>query len=1257
MGEQSLETSNRRVRWIVLLGIIVSFVAGSAARGQEAPQARIVNQIKNEERVAVQGSTPALVKRSVDAGRLNGGQNLGRMVLLLSATPEQEQAAAELVASQHDASSPLYHKWLTPAQYGAQFGVANEDAQKVQQWLQTQGLTVHEVSQSRLFVVFSGSVSQVEQAFSTEMHSYSFGDKKFIANATDVQLPAALSSVVRGVVRLHSDPHAPALKIGGKIKVNRKTGKIEGGMGLHFLGPADFATIYHVQPLYDAGINGAGQAIAIVTRSSLVDPVYGIDGVQDIRDFRNAMGLPANDPEVIVNGDDPGVFSYDDTLEAMLDVTWAGAVAPMAHVIAVASQSNFADGVDVSAAYIVDHNLATIMSTSFGTCEQNIGPTQNAYYNALWQQAAAQGITSFVSAGDNGGAGCDNQASGLFASNGVAVNGLASTPYNVAVGGTQFDDVANPDSYWLVDGDPTTLRSAISYIPEKVWNESSADPSSVSLWAGSGGVSTIYSKPNWQTATGVPNDGKRDLPDISLAAASHTGYAICFGGSCSSPDYISVYPVGGTSASSPAAAGVMALVLQKLNGQPQGLANFVFYKLAATPGVYHDITQGDNKVPDENGQNTVGYSAGPGYDLATGLGSLDVTALVNHWSAASATGGSTTTIALKNGQATTVVHGSPVAFNVKVTCSGNNCAAPTGDVALQASSDSGDFAGVGAVHLTPGKPTSSASVTSTTIPGGTYGVSARYTGDGKYYSSTSNPINITVTPEATQMDIGGVVGGYASTSALSVSYGEPIPFYVAVAGKSGQGYPSGQVSLQLDGQTPYVVTIDYKTLSSLTLNHGEHSSYFSNGGKDGSESSIFAYISSPPGSDANAFPLGIPAGIHQLQANYPGDNSFARTQGSYQFTVTKSDTLITDVFFEGTAVVNVPVTVAGQIVLANNSCANYGGTVTLTEYSSTNPSSGKVIASGQASTDYCDSFFLPVTFTTPGNHLVRVNFSGDSNTKASSSTGTLVVNANTSAYVNLSTDVSSTSVGSPVTITAQVASDVRQYTATGSVTFVDGAATLGTVKLDAMGTATLVVSSLAPGTHNLSANYAGDAVLQAASGGPAVVSVADYAIQLQPASLTIPAGQAGTATLNILPIGGFAQSVQLSCGSVPANLSCSFSPATVTLDGANVAAVKVTVSTRTTAAMVSPGRAVGAIGTIAFAALLLPFGRRRRLKMLLGTMGILVVVFCGVGCGSSAGSSSGNNATTKAGIYAVSVTATSSGTTAKSTSLVVTVTN
>jgi len=1239
-----LVTSNAAVRFLVVPALIFATVLwGSPASAQSSAQARILSPVKNEERITVQNTVPVIVQRSVDTGRMASGQNLGHMLLMLAPAADQEQAAEQLVAALLDASSTKFHKWLTPEQFGRQFGVADEDAAKVQQWLQGQGLTVHEVAQSRRFVVFSGTVGQVELAFSTEMHTYSYNNKKFIANATDVQIPAALAPVVKGVVRLHSDPHTPTLKIGNKINVNRKTGKIEGPYGLHFMGPADFATIYNVKPLYAAGIDGSGQTIAIVSRSSLVDPNYGIDGIQDIRDFRVAMGLPANDPQMIINGDDPGVLSYNDTIEAMLDVTWAGAVAPMAQIKVVASQSNFADGVDISAAYIVDHNLAPVMSTSFGTCEQDLGTVQAAFYNSLWQQAAAQGITAFVSAGDNGGAGCDSQSSGQFASHGVAVNGIASTPYNVAVGGTQFDDTANPDAYWSVTADPTTLQSAISYIPEMVWNESSNDPFFTSLWAGSGGVSTIYAKPNWQTAAGVPNDGKRDLPDISLAAAGHTGYAICFEASCSDPTSIGVYSVGGTSASSPAAAGIMALVLQKQNGQPQGVANYVFYRLANIPGVYHDITKGNNKVPDTNGQYTVGYDAGPGYDLASGLGSFDANALVNSWATASTGAGSTTTLSLASGQPTTVVHGTPITFHTKVTCGGvAGCPAPSGEVSLLATSATNGTVGVGAGALTPAASGSTVNIASPEVPGGNYAVSARYSGDGKYFASNSNSLIVTVTPEATQMSMGGVSGGYFVNPPTSIGYGEPVPLWIVVAGNSGYGHPSGSVALLVDGNPANTFASDYQTaVPLLTLNYGEFSTVFGNGKTPTAQSSTLPNLSS-----------GLTVGTHQLQATYPGDNSFLGSQASYSINITQTGSVIADVFLVGTAVPNVPVNIAGQIVLANNGCAPYGGTVTITDYTSGSP---VVIASGPASQQYCDSFSLPVTFTTAGQHLTRVSFSGDSNVGPSTGTGNLTVNANTSSYfTNFSADVTNIIVGGTVNLTAQVGSDVRQYTPTGSVTFLDGASTLAIVKLDATGTATLAVSSLAAGTHNLSVSYPGDAVLTSSTGGPITEMVADYTLQAQPSDLIVSAGQSGTATISIIPLGGSTQTVQLSCGNLPLDISCTFSPASATLDGVNPASVKVTVNTRpVTAKNETKGRVWGTASTLAFAGLLLPFLRRKRLKTLLGIVAILVVALYGAGCGGG----SGNSNIAATGTYVLNLNASAgAGSAAKVIPLVITVT-
>ena len=1230
---------NRAVRAVAILSLIVIIGYTHDALAQISSESRITAQIRNEDRITVRNSAPALVKRSFDNGRIAAGQPLGRMLLLLAPTAKQEQDAARFVAAQHDSSSPSFHKWLTPAQIGERFGISAVDAQKVQLWLQSQGLTVHEISQSRRFIVFSGNAAQVEKAFSTQMHSYTLKSHSLIANSTDIQIPAALSPVVKGVVRLHSDPHTPALKIGEKVKVEKKTGKIEGPYGLHFMGPADFATIYNVQPLYDAGINGAGQTIAIVSRSSLVMPNYGIDGLQDIRDFRNVMGLPANDPEIIVNGDDPQDLSYNDTIEALLDVTWAGAVAPMAHIVVVASQSNFNDGVDASAAYIVDHNLAPIMSTSFGSCEQVLGPLQNAFYNALWQQAAAQGMTVFVSAGDNGGAGCDDPGSGFFAENGVAVNGIASTPYNIAVGGTQFDDISNPDAYWAVTSDPTNLKSALSYIPEKVWNESSNDPFFTGLWAGSGGVSTIYAKPDWQTVAGVPNDGMRDLPDISMASAIHTGYALCFESSCSYPDYVSLYTVGGTSASSPSAAGIMALVLQKMGGQPQGLANYVFYKLAGTNGIYHDITAGDNKVPDPNGQYTVGYSAASGYDLASGLGSFDANALVNNWASSVATAGTSMGLTLVTGQLNHVVHGAPVSFNVRVSCSGTACTAPTGEVALQGTSGT-DFAGLGgAVSLTPASPSSTAVATTSTIPGGTYGVSARYSGDGTYHANTSRTINITVTPEPSQMVMGGISGGWFITSPLTLNYAEPVTLYVAVAGQSGNGHPTGTISLLVDGAPPATTARDFQTPSTLTLNYGESVTFFGDGLSLTGQSSVLPNLSS-----------GFAAGTHQVTASYPGDNSFNATQANYSFIVNKVDSVVADFFPLGTAIVNVPVTLAGQLVLANNGCAPYGGTVTISDYNFNPP---VVLASAPADQLDCDTYSIPVTFTTGGNHLLRVSFSGDSNVNASYNTYVFPVGSTTYSYVSLMSDVSSALVGQPITLTAQVGSDVRQYVATGSVTFVDGSTTLGTAPLDATGTATLAVSSLAPGAHNISSNYPGDAVLQASSGGPLVVSVSDFSMQAQPTSLSIAAGQSGTATISILPIGGSTQTLQFTCGNAPAGVSCAFSPASVTLDGTNPASVKVTVSATAAVRHTTSRRDVLALaGSLAFGIMLLPLGRRRgRAVMGMCVIAIVSLTLYGTGCGSSS-----KPVTPSSTTYVLNVTATGNGSAARTTPLVVTVT-
>jgi subtilase family serine protease len=373
--------------------------------------------------------------------------------------------------------------------------------------------------------------------------------------------------------------------------------------------------IYNVTPLYQQLTDGSGQSIAIVGRTNIHLP--------DVRTFRSTFGLPPRDPQVTLNGPNPGIVSQDEEVEAALDVEWSGAVAKNANIkFVVSASTNASDGVYLSAQYIVNHNLAQVMSVSFGLCEDALGSAGNSFLNSLWQQAAAEGITVFVSSGDSGAAGCD-YSSARTATHGRGVNGLCSPGYSVCVGGTQFNDTDNPSLYWSSLNASNTLASALSYIPETVWNESGSS----GLWSGGGGASSIYKKPSWQSGPGVPGDGKRDVPDVSLSSAIHDGYLVYMEGG--------LMLVGGTSAASPSLAGLMALVLQTM-GSPQGNANPAFYALAARqsaggPAVFHDIAGGNNTVA-----GVTGFNAGLGYDLASGLGSVDAFLLVTHWGEATA---------------------------------------------------------------------------------------------------------------------------------------------------------------------------------------------------------------------------------------------------------------------------------------------------------------------------------------------------------------------------------------------------------------------------------------------------------------------------------------------------------------------------------------------------------------------------------------------------------------------------------------------
>jgi subtilase family serine protease len=606
---------------------------------QAQVRARITERPDNAVVVRLNHTTHPAVSAARDLGRVAPNLAMERILLQLQSTPEQESALEQLLAEQQDISSARYHAWLTPDQFGDQFGVAQQDLDAVTAWLASAGFQVTEVARSRRTIEFGGAAGDVERAFHTEIHHYDLHGERHIANSTDISIPQALAPVVAGVASLHNFLARPLHHMvqaaqgarGGPSEAPAPQTDLSNGA--HGIAPYDFAAIYNVSSLWSANYDGAGQSIAVLGETNIK--------LSDVAGFRAMFGLPPNQPQIMVNGKDPGDVGGGLETEADLDVEWAGAVAKGATIKYVVSAStSSSDGVTLSAQYAVNNNVAPVITLSFGLCEAWMGAS-NQFYSALWQQAAAQGISVFVAAGDSGSAGCDTPSLTTPARYGFGVNGLGSSPYNVAVGGTGFNDNVSPSTYWN-GSNSGNLASAKGYIPEVVWNESGytgAGAAGNSLYAAGGGSSNQWPRPAWQTGAGVPAGTFRLVPDVSLTAASHDGYLIEQEGG--------LYLVGGTSASTPSFAGIMA-ILNQYTGARNGNPNAKFYGLAASaPAAYHDITAGSNAVPCTGGTpncsaglpatnvgKMAGYSAGPGYDLATGLGSVDAYALARNWGGA-----------------------------------------------------------------------------------------------------------------------------------------------------------------------------------------------------------------------------------------------------------------------------------------------------------------------------------------------------------------------------------------------------------------------------------------------------------------------------------------------------------------------------------------------------------------------------------------------------------------------------------------------
>ena len=1106
--------------FLCLFLAVVSLTPAGSQTLPSKPQvpSRIVSPIDDAVRITIPRSTHPLANSAFDVGPVDGSTAMPRILLVLGGSADQEYQARTLLDSLHTKGSPDYHHWLTPEEYGQKFGPSQQDIAQVTGWLQQHGFTIGQVAKSGRWIEFSGTSAQVEAAFQTRMRQYMVSGEMHIANANNVSIPAALAPVVRSVLSLHNFFSKPMIRRSQTVKrvtVDRSKPTANDGSGNHFLTPGDLAAIYNLTPLYNGTsslatqINGSGQTIAVVAIGNI--NTLGTTGIDDVANFRQIFGLPVNPPNIILNGPDPGIDGSSD--EATLDVEYSGAIAPNATIdLVVSGGSLTTDPVALSASFIVNQNLAPIMNVSFGVCEQALGAGAtllndgNPFWNALWEQASAQGISVFVSSGDTGAAGCDPNTgtSNTAASGGLGVNGFGSTAFNTAVGGTEFNETVNGgvDATFWNTSNTLTFESAKGYIPEKVWNDSCAPTDNGSFCqqnnvfvfaSGGGGISSTWAVPSYQTLNiqGLQGVGfsNRVVPDVSLAAANdHDPYIFCFTADPTQPDcQVNGTQVtfnnfaGGTSFSSPDFAGIMALVDQAAsNGTPpaagsrQGLANYVLYSLAATESqaaggfgtcnssnlgpatppaqcVFNDVTTGNNGVPGNDTLSTAfppGNQAGQtGYNAVAGYDPAIGLGSIN--ATALVTNWATAANSFKGSLTTlSTTATTPITIThgtpVQFTVTVTKNPSGSGPIGNVAIVTNQAAPQPPGLLSVGGGALNSGSFTGSfrTLPGGTYNITANYPGDGTFAGSTSNAIAATVAPEATSTVLQSFI---FNDNTVTATTGTSIAY----------------------ADTVHILVIDADTVGASGLIPTSGTVTFSSGGSQ-----------SPPMTIDNS-------GIAELV----DCSASCLTPGSYTIN------------------------------------ASYSGDGL--SYS----------ASGNSA---------PLTITvTPGNPDMSVSAPANS-TAGQQITVTATVGGADVAFFGNAIQVP-----------------------TGTVQFMNGSTPLGGPVTLSNGQASAQITLNTGGMQSITAQYSGDSNYNAASGQATVTVGSPFNFTAASNSQTIAAGGTATYNVTLNGTGGFAGQVSFSCTGAPGGASCAVSPNPATLSASTTSIpLTVTVSNTTNARLV-----------------------------------------------------------------------------------------